>query len=101
MRSAGRGRPPGRGRLTGQVVAHAFSTVRVRDLPLLEGIESIVADTATARRQSIRWHVDSDNSAWQQVREEAIRQAVEQARHYAAALGGAITAVEHVADLGL
>lgn len=42
-----------------------------------------------------------DESAWAEVRAEAINAAIDKARDYAAALGGTITSIEHLADPGL
>ncbi|MDX6258310.1 MAG: hypothetical protein QOJ11_4644 [Frankiales bacterium] len=49
----------------------------------------------------VLWLVDVDNSAWAAVRAGAIRAAMRKGRDYAAALGGSIDQVQHIADAGL
>lgn len=49
----------------------------------------------------MNWIVDQDNGAWPEVRAAAIRAALIKGQDYAAALGGAVISVEHVADAGL
>lgn len=49
----------------------------------------------------VSWDVDWDNPAWPQVRAAAIRAAISKGRDYAAALGGSLRTVEHIADTGL
>ncbi|HEX3335556.1 MAG TPA: SIMPL domain-containing protein [Jatrophihabitans sp.] len=73
----------------------------VRDFTLLAGIEAVIAGGAALDVQSVEWSVDHDNAAWASVRAAAIRAALLKGRDYAAALGGAVTGVEHVADAGL
>lgn len=49
----------------------------------------------------VSWHVDWDNPAWPEVRAAAIQAAIRKGRDYAAALGGSLLNVEHIADVGL
>jgi uncharacterized protein YggE len=49
----------------------------------------------------VSWHVDWDNPAWPLVRADAVQAAIGKGRDYAAALGGTLRSVEHIADAGL
>ena len=49
----------------------------------------------------VSWHVDWDNPAWSDVRAAAVQAAIAKGRDYAAALGGSLRGVEHIADAGL
>jgi uncharacterized protein YggE len=49
----------------------------------------------------VDWNVDWDNPAWPQVRAAAIQAAIRKGHDYAAALGGSLQSVEHIADAGL
>jgi uncharacterized protein YggE len=49
----------------------------------------------------VSWHADWDNPGWRQVRAAAIAAAIAKGRDYAAALGGRLAAVGHIADPGL
>jgi uncharacterized protein len=86
---------------TGQVTATVTLRVTVRDLDLLDALSAVLAAHQDLNVQSVTWHVDWDNPAWPQVRAAAIRTAIGKARDYAAALGGTVQQVEHVADAGL
>ncbi len=72
-----------------------------RNFDALPGIESALAACAEYAVQDTSWRVDDDNPRWTQVRADAIRAAVAKARDYAAALGGTVATVEHIADAGL
>lgn len=92
---------PGRSRPTGQIIAHLFTTLRLRDFTLLDTLEALVVEAANVRRRLVQWFVDRDNPEWRQVRAEAIRDAIGNGRDYAAALGGSLVSVDHLADVGL
>jgi uncharacterized protein YggE len=81
----------------------AAVTVRifVREVNQLETVVSAVSYLDGVEMWTITWTVDDDNPAWAQVRAEAIRSALRRGADYARALGGEITAVQHVADAGL
>jgi hypothetical protein len=49
----------------------------------------------------VSWLVDDDNPEWALVRGDAIKAALNKGRDYAAALGGSVIGVDHVADAGL
>jgi len=49
-------------------------------------------------RRSASGDSSGDDQAWAEVRAEAVNAAIDKARDYAAALGGTITGIEHVAD---
>ena len=53
------------------------------------------------RHSWIASRVEWDNPAWPDVRAAAIRAAVRKGHDYAAALGGKLYQVEHIADVGL
>jgi uncharacterized protein len=91
----------GRVERTGQVTATVALRVTVRDMDTLEAVSGVLAAHQSLNVHSVTWHVDWDNPAWPQVRAAAIRAAIGKARDYAAALGGTVHQVEHVADAGL
>jgi uncharacterized protein len=91
----------GRSEPTGQVTATVALRVTVRDLDMLDAVSGILATHQSLNVHAVTWHVDWDNPAWPQVRAAAIRAAIGKARDYAAALGGTVHHVEHVADAGL
>ena len=86
---------------TGQVTATVALRVTLRDLDTLAAVSGVLAAHQSLNVQAVTWHVDWDNPAWPQVRAAAIRAAAGKARDYAAALGGTVHHVEHVADAGL
>jgi uncharacterized protein YggE len=86
---------------TGQVTATVTLRVTVRDLDMLDALSAVLAAHQNLNVHSVTWHVDWDNPVWPQVRAAAIRTAIAKARDYAAALGGTLQQVEHVADAGL
>ena len=73
----------------------------VRDFALLERVSATMTSDDAVQVHSVSWSVDEDNSEWAQVRADAIRAALLKGRDYAAALGGKIIRVDHVADAGL
>jgi uncharacterized protein len=91
----------GRAERTGQVTATVSLQVTVRDLDLLDAVSGVLAAQPSLNVQAVTWHVDWDNPAWPRVRAAAIQAAIGKARDYAAALGGTVDRVEHVADAGL
>jgi hypothetical protein len=86
---------------TGQVTAEVSVVVAVRALELLDALASVLAAGETITMQGVTWHVDWDNPAWRLVRADAVQAAIRKARDYAAALGGTLRSVEHIADAGL
>jgi hypothetical protein len=86
---------------TGRVAAVVSVEITARDFDLLPGVESVLAGQAEFSVYGTTWRVDDDNPRWPQVRADAIRSAVTKARDYAAALGGTVSSVEHIADTGL
>lgn len=91
----------GKGGQTGRTVATASLSIYLRDSDLLVGLEGLATTVPGFGFSSAAWSVDTDNSQWRAVRQEAIREAMHRARDYAEALGTTLVAVEHVADLGL
>ena len=86
---------------TGRVAANAAVTITVRDLSSVNAVGDALASIDGLHINSVDWHVDRDNAAWRVVRADAIAAAMDKGRDYAAALGGTVTIVEHVADAGL
>jgi uncharacterized protein len=91
----------GRHQRTGRVVASVDVTVAVRDFGLLDTLGTVIAGQENFHVSSVRWDVDDDNPAWPSVRASAVQAALRKGRDYAAALGGSLAGVEHVADHGL
>ncbi len=88
------------GRATG-TVAGLQVNVQIRDLGLLDDVAQAIAGIENVDVQRVLWQVDADNPAWPRVRADAIRAAIAKGRDYAAALGGTLNRIEHVADVGL
>lgn len=86
---------------TGRVRAVAGLEIVARDFGRLPELGQVLAAVERLRTHGIAWGVDFDNLAWRDVRAEAIAAAIAKGRDYAAALGGALVGVEHVADAGL
>jgi uncharacterized protein YggE len=86
---------------TGRHEATASFRMAVRDFALLSQVEAVLADQEGLDVHSVSWSVDDDNAGWALVRADAIRAALLKGHDYAAALGGSVTSVEHVADAGL
>lgn len=86
---------------TGQVTATVAVRVIVRDLDKLDAVSQVLAAHQSLNVHGVTWHVDWDNPAWPKVRAAAIQAAIGKAGDYAAALGGRVQQVEHVADAGL
>lgn len=87
--------------LTGKVSASAALLVVVRDFGLLDRVGAALAGHQHVHLRYVDWLVDHDNPGWQQVRAAAVDAALVKARDYAAALGGGLLRIEHVADVGL
>lgn len=87
--------------VTGRVNASAALLVVVRDFRLLDPVGAALAAHQDVHVHHVDWLVDHDNPGWQRVRAAAIDAALAKARDYAAALGGGLLRIEHVADVGL
>lgn len=61
----------------------------------------MVTEKNTTNVHHVQWSVDHDNPEWSVVRADAIQAALLKGQDYAAALGGSVTSVDHVADAGL
>jgi uncharacterized protein len=86
---------------TGHVVASAELQLTVRDFGRLDELSNTLARHEAFNVSGVSWRVDFDNPTWSVVRADAIRAAIAKARDYAAALGGELQGLEHLADTGL
>jgi uncharacterized protein YggE len=86
---------------TGMVTAAVTVIIAIRAFELLDALGTVIAGREEVRVQEVTWHVDWDNPAWQGVRAAAVQAAIRKGRDYAAALGGSLRSVEHIADAGL
>jgi uncharacterized protein YggE len=86
---------------TGGVSAFAAVTVGVRAMELLDALSDVLARHDDLQLHDALWGVDDDNPAWPELRAEAIGAALRKGADYAAALGGTLVRVMHVADAGL
>ena len=86
---------------TGRVAATVTILIAVRDFGLLERLGTVLAGHEALSLHGADWEVDWDNPAWPDVRADAIQTAIRKARSYAAALGGSLRSVEHIANVGL
>ena len=86
---------------TGQVTAAVAVVIAVRAFELLDALGGVLAAHEAVSVHEVSWHVDWDNPAWRSVRAAAIQAAIGKGRDYAAALGGSLRGVEHIADAGL
>jgi uncharacterized protein YggE len=91
----------GRYEPTGQVTATVAVMITVRAFGQLDALGTALAAHESFGVHQVSWHVDWDNPAWPQVRAAAIQAAIRKGRDYAAALGGTLRSVEHIADAGL
>lgn len=91
----------GRYRRTGRVIASVAVQLVVRDFGLLDRLSALLATHEALSVHYVAWEVDPDNSSWPEVRAAAIQAAIDKGRHYAAALDGSLSRVEHIADVGL
>jgi uncharacterized protein YggE len=86
---------------TGQVTAAVAVMIAVRAFELMDGLGAVLAVHEAVTVDEVSWHVDWDNPAWPGVRADAVQAAIAKGRDYAAALGGSLRGVEHIADAGL
>ena len=86
---------------TGRVTAAVAVMIAVRAFDLLNELGAVLAVHDAVTVHEVTWHVDWDNPAWQGVRAAAVQAAIRKGRDYAAALGGSLRSVEHIADAGL
>ena len=86
---------------TGQVTATVAIITTVRDFAVLDPLSELLAGHERLAIHHTGWNVDPDNPAWRQVRTAAIHSAIRKGRDYAAALGGSLLQVLHIADVGL
>jgi uncharacterized protein YggE len=91
----------GRSTLTGRVTATVTVVITVRAFELLDSLSAMLAAHEALNVHGVTWDVDWDNPAWPEVRAAAIQAAIRKGRDYAAALGGSLDRVEHIADAGL
>jgi len=91
----------GRHEPTGQVIAAVTVVITVRDFGLLDALGAVLAAHEAVSVHHVAWQVDWDNPAWPDVRAAAVQAAIRKGRDYAAALGGSLRTVEHIADAGL
>jgi len=90
----------GQYQLTGQVTAAVAVMIAVRAFGLLDALGAILAAGEAVTVHEVTWHVDWDNPAWPSVRAAAVQAAITKGRDYAAALGGSLRGVEHIAAPG-
>lgn len=86
---------------TGRVTVSAAVLITVRAFDRLDALGTILATHDAVAVYQVGWHVDPDNPGWPEVRGAAIHSAIRRGRDYAAALGGTLHNVEHIADVGL
>ena len=86
---------------TGRHQSSVTLLVTVRDFSLLAGVAVAMTREDSIEIHSVSWSVDEDNSEWALVRADAIHAALRKGQDYAAALGGSVVSVDHVADAGL
>ena len=91
----------GRYEPTGTVTAAVTILITVRAFDQLDALGTVLASHSALHVHNVGWRVDWDNPAWPDVRATAIRAAVRKGHDYAAALGGKLYQVEHIADVGL
>lgn len=91
----------GRYQPTGRVTAAVAVVITVRAFDLLDTLGAVLAAHEAVRVHQVSWHADWDNPAWPDVRAAAIQAAIAKGRDYAAALGGSLRGVQHIADAGL
>jgi uncharacterized protein YggE len=86
---------------TGRIIASVALQLVVRAFDLLHRLGDVLATHEAFSVHHVAWGVDPDNPTWPQVRAAAIRAGIDKGRDYAAALGGSLNRVEHIADVGL
>lgn len=92
---------PERKAKSGRTVTNVAVRLSVRDFDLLERIEALAATSTSLRIVGANWTVDGDNPAWNELRHEAIQEALRKGEDYARALKSRLISLEHVADVGL
>lgn len=91
----------GRYEPTGRIIAAVDIAVTVRAFDKIGALGSVLSSHDALHVYQVSWHVDADNPAWPELRAAAIKAAIRKGRDYAAALGGELHHVEHIADAGL
>jgi uncharacterized protein len=91
----------GRYEPTGRIAAAVAVAITVRTFDLLDALGAVLARHDALSIHHVSWDVDWDNPGWPAVRAAAIAAAIRKGRDYAAALGGSLDRIEHVADVGL
>lgn len=86
---------------TGRITATVAILIAARDFSLLDSLGAVLAAHETLSVHETTWQVDWDNPGWPAVRAAAIQAAIRKGHDYAAALGGSLQSVEHIADAGL
>lgn len=86
---------------TGRTTATAAVRVVVRDLAVLDEVGDVLAGHEQLHLHDVLWGVDEDNAGWAEARAAAIAAALRRGHDYAAALGGTVQRIEHLADAGL
>jgi uncharacterized protein YggE len=89
-----------RGKITGHL-ARRTVTFRVKDFSVLGDLLGRAAADEVRELDGPFWSLRSGSPAILQARTQAVHDAVHRARAYAAALGGTITDVREIADIGL
>ena len=88
-------------RATGRTTATVSIVSTLADLTRLTALATLLDAQEGLHVHDVSWAVDPGNPAWRRVRTTAVAAAVERARDYAAALGGRLSRLEHLADTGL
>lgn len=86
---------------TGRHQSSVSLLVTIRNLSLVEGVAAVLTGRDSVAVHSVSWSVDEDNAEWALVRADAIDAALLKGQDYAAALGGTVIGVDHIADAGL
>jgi uncharacterized protein len=88
-------------RRSGRVIAEVDLRIELRDVDLLNAVAEVLSAQPTVSIDFVSWSVDEDNPTWSDVRARAIDVAIQRGRDYAAALGGTLASIDHIADSGL
>jgi uncharacterized protein YggE len=86
---------------TGRTIATVYLSIAIRDFERLDPLATTFAGHESFTLNIVNWQVDHDNPSWPIVRAAAIQNAIGKGRDYAAALGGRLDELEHLADSGL
>lgn len=89
-----------RGKVTGHLVRRTV-TIRVTDFSVLGDVLGRLAADAVRELDGPFWALRPGSPTILEARTRAVHDAVSRARAYATALGGSITAVREIADIGL